>query len=62
MVKTVTLPPYCSLMLNAISNAFRSSGLKMAGNALRFIVPSAVITSPVTLRVLGTCLTSTTEW
>ena len=60
MVITVTVPPWRSLIWRAISRAFRSSGLKMAGRALRFMVPSLVITSPVMLCVSGTCLTRTT--
>ena len=60
IVITVTVPPWRSLIWSAISRAFRSSGLKMADSALRFIVPSLVITSPVMLCVSGTCLTRTT--
>ena len=61
MVTTVTVPPCASLICSAISRALRSSGLKIAGSAFRFMVPSLVITSPVMLCVSGTCLTSTTE-
>ncbi len=60
IVSTVTVPPWCSLTWRAISRALRSSGLKMAARAPRFIVPSLVIASPVMLWVSGTCLTSTT--
>ena len=60
IVITVTVPPWRSLIWRAISRAFRSSGLKMADRAPRFMVPSLVITSPVMLCVSGTCLTRTT--
>ncbi len=60
MVMTVTVPPWRSLIWTAISSAFRSSGLKMADSAARFIVPSLVITSPVMLWVSGTCFARTT--
>ena len=58
-MSTVTVPPWRSLTWRAISRALRSSGLKMAVRAPRFIVPSLVIASPVMLWVSGTCLTST---
>ncbi len=61
MVITVTVPPCVSRTWSAISSAWRSSGLNIAGSAPRFMVPSLVITSPVTLCVSGTCLTRTTD-
>ena len=60
MVMTVTVEPgFASFNLKACSNAFKSSGLKMAGNAERFTVPSGVMASGPTFRVSGTCLAST---
>gem|GEM_PF-4851217 len=60
MVRTVTRPPSRSLRSRASSRARRSSGLKTAGSALRFTVPSAFIASPVMFDQFGTCLTRTT--
>ena len=53
-------PGFCSFKRRACSRAFKSSGLKMAGRAARFTVPSAVMASLPTFRVSGTCLASTT--
>ena len=61
MVKIPTVEPgFCSFKRRACSNAFKSSGLKIAGRAARFTVPSAVIASLPTFLVSGTCLASTT--
>ena len=61
IVKIPTVEPgCCSLMRKACSSAFKSSGLKIAGNAARLMVPSAFIASLPTFRVSGTCLASTT--
>ena len=61
MVSIPTVDPgFCSFSLSACSSAFRSSGLKMAGSAARFTVPSAVMASFPTFLVSGTCLASTT--
>ncbi len=51
IVTTVTVPPYSSRTSNAISNAFKSSGLKIAGSAERLTVPSSFITLPLMLCV-----------
>ena len=59
MLIAVTLPPKRSRTSSAASSAFRSSGLKIAGNADRLTVPSSFIASAVMLAVSGTCLTST---
>src|SRR5690554_3003869 len=60
MVNSVTFEPgKRSLIPSACSNAFKSSGLKMAGSAALFTVPSAFIASFPTLRVSGTCLANT---
>ena len=60
IVSSVTLlPGKRSLSCRACSRALRSSGLKMAGSADRFMVPSSFIASLPTLRVSGTCLAST---
>ncbi len=60
MLMAVTVPPYSSLISRAVSRAWRSSGLKIAGKAARLTVPSSFIASAVTLAVSGTCLTHTT--
>ena len=61
MVKIPTIVPgICSFILRACSSAFKSSGLKMAGNAARLMVPSAFIASLPTFLVSGTCFASTT--
>ena len=52
-------PGFCSFKRNACSKAFKSSGLKIAGSAARFTVPSAVIASFPTVLMSGTCLAST---
>ena len=49
-----------SLHASAISNAFKSSGLKMAGRAARLMVPSSFMASLPTLCVSGTCFANTT--
>ena len=58
-VETVE-PSTLSLMKSAASRAFKSSGLKIAGRAARFTVPSGVMASLPTFRVSGTCFASTT--
>ena len=60
MVSTVIVASgNLSFTVSAISRAFRSSGLKMAGRAALFTVPSAFIASLPTARVSGTCLANT---
>ena len=57
---STVLPGNMSFSTRACSSALRSSGLKIAGSAARFTVPSAFMASFPTLRVSGTCLARTT--
>ena len=57
MVMTVTVEPgFASFSLKACSNAFKSSGLKIAGKAERFTVPSGVMASGPDIACVGNLL------
>ena len=59
LINTTRLPAIRSFRRSACSRAFRSSGLHIAGRALRSIVPSAPTFASTVSRVSVTCFTST---